>query len=95
MNVGTIVESEMLEVKLKNQKLGQIEEWFIQKLRPGDTFLFGGKILKFKGINMGLVSVNLSKSSRPKIPSYAGGRMPLSTKLSNRVLSILNNLVKP
>ena len=91
MNVGTIVESEMLEVKLKNQKLGQIEEWFIQKLRPGDTFLFGGKILKFKGINMGLVSVNLSKSSRPKIPSYAGGRMPLSTKLSSRVLSVLNN----
>ena len=40
---------------------------------------------------MGLVSVNLSKSSRPKIPSYAGGRMPLSTKLSSRVLSILNN----
>ena len=91
LNVGTIVESQMLEVKLKNKKLGQIEEWFIQKLRPGDTFLFGGKILKFNSISMGIVLVNISKGTRPKIPSYAGGRMPLSTKLSSRVLNLLNN----
>ncbi len=91
LNVGTIVESQMLKVKLNNKNLGQIEDWFIQKLRFGDTFLFGGKILKFDNISMDTVLVKSSKAKNPKIPSYAGGRMPLSTKLSKRVLNFLND----
>ena len=91
MNVGTIVESEMLEVKLNNKKLGQIEEWFIQRLEKGDTFLFGGEILALESIKMNIVKVIKTKALRPKIPSYAGGRMPLSTKLAYRVIELINN----
>ena len=91
LNVGTIVESQMLKVKLNNKSLGLIEDWFIQKLSFGDTFLFGGKILKFESITMDTVLVKSSKAKNPKIPSYAGGRMPLSTKLSKRVLDFLND----
>ena len=91
MNVGTIVESEMLEVKLNNKKLGQIEEWFIKRLEKGDTFLFGGEILALESIKMNIVKVSRTKAHRPKIPSYAGGKMPLSTKLAFRVVELINN----
>lgn len=91
MNVGTIVESQMLEVKLNNKKLGKIEDFFIQKLQKGDTFIFGGQIVKLNSLNQNIVKVSKSDSSRPKIPSYAGGKMPISTKLSNRVLDVINN----
>ena len=91
MNVGTIIEAQMLDVKLKNKKLGKIEEWFIQKLQSGDTFIFGGEILKFNSISMNIVKVEKIKDKKPKIPSYAGGKMPISTKLADRVLDIIND----
>ena len=91
LNVGTIIESQMLNVKLNNKKLGSIEDWFVQKLSPGDSFLFGGKVLQFISIDLNVVRVKISSSKKPKIPSYTGGRMPLSTQLSERVKKILNN----
>ena len=90
MNVGTIVESHMHKVKLRLRTLGQIEEWFIQGLSPGDSFLFGGQILCYEGMSDQGVQVSKSKSDRPKIPTYAGGKMPLSTQLSMRVRRMLN-----
>lgn len=90
MNVGTIVESHMYKVKLKMRTLGQIEEWFIQGLSPGDSFVFGGQLLCYEGITYQEVHVSKSKGTEPKIPSYAGGKMPLSTHLSIRVRRILN-----
>ena len=91
MNIGTIVESQMHKVKLRLRTLGQIEEWFIQGLSPGDSFLFGGQILCYEGMSDQGVQVSKSKSDRPKIPTYAGGKMPLSTQLSMRVRRMLNH----
>ena len=89
MNIGTIVDSPMMKVKLRNRNLGTIEENFIVNLTPGDTFLFGGKILVFNDIVNADVIVSRSSSSEAKIPSYSGGRLPLSTNLSFAVLKIL------
>ena len=61
-----------LKLKLRNKTLGNIEEWFIEGLTEGDTFLFGGKVLKFLNISEKGVHVALTKDKRPKIPSYAG-----------------------
>ena len=85
MNVGTIVEAPLLKVMMKNRKLGVIEEYFILNLSIGDTFLFGGEVLRFEGIKDAIVKVSRTKDSQAQIPSYAGGRMPLSTHLSNTV----------
>lgn len=90
MNVGTIVESHMHKVKLRLRTLGQIEEWFVQGLSPGDSFLFGGKVLCYEGMSDRGVQVSKGKGDRPKIPTYAGGKMPLSTQLSMRVRQMLN-----
>lgn len=91
MNIGTIVESHTLKVKLKHRTLGKIEEWFVQGLSSGDTFVFGGEVLKFEAISDQGVQVSRTKNKTPKIPSYAGGRMPLSTHLSRYVRNMLNN----
>ena len=80
-----------MKVKLRNRNIGTIEENFIVNLTPGDTFLFGGKILVFDDIVNADVIVSRSSASEAKIPTYSGGRLPLSTNLSFAVLEILEN----
>ena len=90
LNVGTIVESYMLKVKLGNRTLGQVEEWFIEGLNQGDTFLFGGRVLEYQHLSNNNVIVRTTKDQQPKIPSYAGGRLPLSSELSFQVRSLIS-----
>ncbi len=114
LNVGTIIESEMLDVRLvgrardrragrkrgepgqgpiiAGRKLGQIEEYFIEGLTPGDTFLFAGQILRFEGLADNDVLASHAKGdTEPKIPSYAGGKFPLSTFLAARVRELVHD----
>ena len=97
LNVGTIVESPMLDVVLSARRsrggrhLGQIEEWFIEQLVPGDTFLFAGQVLQFEALDETSARVTRSKSDTPKVPSYQGGKFPLSTFLAERVRAIVHN----
>lgn len=91
MNIGTIVEAPVMRVKLgRGRSLGEIEEYFVAMLTPGDTFLFAGRLLVFEGIRNNEVVAGIAKSAtEPKIPAYAGGRLPLSTHLADRVRGIL------
>jgi ATP-dependent helicase Lhr and Lhr-like helicase len=99
MNVGTIVEADMLKVRLVRSRaskliprggriLGEIEEYFIEMLTPGDTFVFAGEILKYEALVEDEVYVSRAASEDPKVPSYEGGRFPLSTYLADRVRGI-------
>ncbi len=103
LNVGTIVEAPMLKVRLVKSKaqgrrtpvgrggrmLGQIEEWFVEQLQTGDTFLFGGEILRFEALRENEAYVSRTKSDSPMIPSYMGGKFPLSTYLAGSVRHML------
>ena len=91
MNIGTIVESPMLKVKLRNRTLGNIEENFILNLSQGDTFLFGGMVLKFERLHDAAVLVSKTKNSEAQIPSYAGGRLPLTTNLASAVRLLIGD----
>jgi ATP-dependent Lhr-like helicase len=74
------------------RRLGQIEEWFVEGLTPGDTFLFSGEILRFEGLHELDCLVSRAPSDQPpKIPSYAGGKFPLSTFLAERVRAMLDD----
>ena len=64
MNVGTIVEADMLKVRLVRSRaskmiprggrlLGEVEEYFIEMLTPGDTFVFAGEILRYEAHGRG------------------------------------------
>jgi len=90
LNVGTIVEEPMLQVRLGGRRvLGQVEEWFVEQLRLGDTFLFAGELLRFDGLREMSAIVSRASGDAPKIPSYYGGRFPLSTFLAARVRRLL------
>ena len=71
--------------------LGEIEEYFLETLAPGDTFLFGGEILALQGVVENEAHVRRAVGEAPKIPSYAGGKFPLSTYLSQRVRAMLGD----
>jgi len=86
MNVGTIVGYSHLQVKMsRGRNLGEVEERFVQGLTPGDTFLFSGQLLQFKGIKDLTVHVVPGKGETPKVPAFAGGKLPLSGTLARRV----------
>jgi len=85
-NIGTIVGSSSLVVKfLSGKKIGTIEEWFIASLDPGDTFWFGGKSLELVRIKEMSVQVKKSKRKSGRVPSWMGGRMPLSSMLAKQL----------
>ncbi|MFO1152224.1 MAG: ligase-associated DNA damage response DEXH box helicase [Rhodospirillales bacterium] len=92
MNIGTIVEAAMLKVKLRRGPiLGEVEESFVQGLVPGDTFVFAGEILRFEGIKDMIAVATRTAQGEPKVPAYAGGRLPLSTHLASRIRTFLAN----
>lgn len=83
MSIGTIVSDTALYVKYKRgTRIGTIEEGFISSLKEGDAFFFSGKTLQLESIHNNDVIVRNSKAKHPKIPSWLGGRMPLSSNLS-------------
>ena len=92
MNVGTIVETPMLRVRVKGRRqvLGEIEEAFVSWLRAGDVFQFAGRTLRFEGIRETFAEVSLAAPGRePSVPSYMGTRMAFTTHLAARVRGYL------
>ncbi|MCW2246101.1 ATP-dependent Lhr-like helicase [Azospirillum fermentarium] len=90
LNAGTIVQEPMLRVRLnRGPVLGEVEEYFIQGLTPGDTFAFAGQIVTFVGVREMEAVVSKGGSGDPAVPVYAGGRLPLSTHLAERVRGLL------
>ncbi len=107
LNMGTIVEAEMLKVRIASVKrrlgkrvvtggrsLGELEEWFLSQLSVGDTFLFAGEVLRFEGLDEFGALATRAHGSDPMIPSYQGGKFPLSTYLAERVRDILGSPAK-
>lgn len=71
--------------------LGKVEEYFLEMLTPGDTFLFAGEILRLIGIEEEDALVVRTKDDKPAIPSYNGGKFPLSTFLAQRVRQMVHD----
>jgi ATP-dependent Lhr-like helicase len=82
LHIGTIVSDAMLRVKyLSGGYVGIIEEYFISRLEPGDAFTLAGKQLELVMIKDMTVIVRNSKVKRSVVPSWMGGRLPLSASL--------------
>ncbi len=96
MNIGTIVEAPLLKVRLVSGKrrfgpvLGEIEEYFVNLLRPGDTFMFAGRLLRFIRLHEMAVECAEGGTGEPMVPAYEGGRLPLTTNLADRVRALLH-----
>lgn len=82
LHIGTIVSEAMLKVKfLSGGYLGMVEEYFVSKIKVGDSFILAGKVLEFVQIKDMTVIVRKSKQKKAISPSWLGGRLPLSTNL--------------
>ncbi len=69
--------------------LGEIEEYFIEGLVVGDTFVFGGEVVRYEALVEDQVYVSRANDRDAKVPSYMGGKFPLSTYLAERVRKLL------
>ena len=99
MNAGTIVEMNSLNVRISGrsktgapagarrggQILGKVEEGFLETLEPGDTFMFGGRTLRYEGIRDQECHVSNAEGFDPKVPYYSGSKFPLTTFLASEV----------
>ena len=100
MNVGTIVEADMIKVRLVRSRrsgavvprggriLGEVEEYFIETLTLGDTFVFAGEILRYEALVEDEVYVSRSDATDPKVRAYEGGKFPLRL-ISQRECALL------
>lgn len=86
LSIGTIVGDSLMYVKTVSGKfLGTIEEYFISSLKIGDVFWFAGQSLELVRIKEMDAQVRKSKRKSGRVPSWQGGRMPLSSQLSEMI----------
>lgn len=91
LQVGTIVADASMQVKwLSGGTLGTVEESFIARLKAGDCFVFGGRILEY--VRTQDMAAYVRKASKPRgiVPAWSGGRMPLSSELADATLAVLD-----
>ncbi len=92
MSIGTIVGSSSINVAFVNgRRLGSIEEYFVSSMSPGDVFWFAGQTLEYIRIKDMTVQVRKSKKKKARVHSWMGGRVPLSSTLSQLIREKLNN----
>jgi ATP-dependent Lhr-like helicase len=90
LQVGTIVADAAMQVKwLTGGTLGHIEESFIARLKAGDCFVFGGRVLEYVRTQDMAAYVRKASRSRGIVPAWSGGRMPLSSELADATLDVL------
>lgn len=90
MSVGTIVSESAMLVKWQHGgSLGSIEESFIARLRPGDSFTFAGRRLELVRVREMTAYVQLAKRDAGVVPRWNGARMPLSSELADALLAEL------
>jgi ATP-dependent Lhr-like helicase len=95
LHIGTIVSDAMLKVKfMSGGYIGVIEEYFISRLDPGTVFTLAGRNLELVMIKDMTVIVRKSTASKSIVPSWNGGRMPLSANLGRKLREKLNEAGK-
>ena len=92
MSIGTIVSDASIQLKFWSKggggkQLGSVEEGFIARLKPGDGFLFAGRLLELVRVENMTAYVKRSAAKKAAVPRWNGGRMPLSNELAQAVIA--------
>ena len=92
MSIGTIVSDSSMVVKFwskgaSGKSLGSVEENFIARLKPGDHFLFGGRLLELVRVHEMTAYVSKATGKKAAVPRWNGGRLPLSTELAKAMVA--------
>ena len=90
MGIGTIMSDATIQVKfMTGGRIGSVEESFISRLKPGDRFLFGGRILEFVRVHELTAFVKRASGTRGAIARWQGAKMPMSNELAHAALEEL------
>jgi len=93
LSIGTITSDASIAVKFVNGKrLGTVEERFVSRLRKGDSFVFGGRLLEYVRMRDMTLFVRRGRGRTGSVPQWLGGRMPLSTQLAAAVRERLESI---
>ena len=91
--IGTIVSDAAMQVKyLTGGRIGTVEESFIARLRKGDCFVFAGRLLEFVRVHEMAAFVKKAQKTKGTVPSWQGGKMPLSTEMADAVLALMQRV---
>ena len=87
LNLGTIPDEVAVNVFLMGSErwIGNIEEEFLTKLKPGDIFTLGGRLYKFDHARGMRAYVAEAKGVSPTIPPWFSEQLPLSFELANAI----------
>jgi ATP-dependent Lhr-like helicase len=99
LQVGTIVSDASMQLKWFSQggaggTLGTVEEGFISRLKPGDCFVFAGRVLEFVRSQDMVAFVRRATKPKGLVPSWNGSKMPLSGELGDAVLRLLQEVAE-
>jgi ATP-dependent Lhr-like helicase len=90
MGIGTIVSDSSVQVKyISGGRIGSVEESFISRLKQGDHFLFGGRVLEFVRVHEMTAFVKRASGSRGAVTRWQGAKMPMSSELAHAALEQL------
>ncbi len=95
-NIGTIPDEVSVRVKVGEQVVGTIEEAFLERLKPGDVFVLGGNVYRFKFARGMTAQVSASATRPPNVPSWFSEMLPLSFDLAleiGRFRKLLNEML--
>ena len=96
LHIGTIVSDSMLKVRfVTGGYVGVIEEYFVSRMEPGDVFTLAGRVVEFVMIKEMTVLVRKSNAKKSRVPSWNGGRMPLSANLGMMLRRKLDEASRP
>jgi ATP-dependent helicase Lhr and Lhr-like helicase len=93
-NVGTINTEQMVEVRLRGRNLGQVEESFLQRLRPGDVFILNGRSVRLLESQLMTAKVAEAKEALPTVPRWYANKFPLGSGLALEVVRLRSELAE-
>ncbi|MEO0963627.1 MAG: ligase-associated DNA damage response DEXH box helicase [Planctomycetota bacterium] len=88
MTIGTITGDVVVTLAyVSGRRLGTVEESFVGRLKPGERFVFAGRLLEFVRLREMTAQVRPAKGKKATVPRWGGSRFPLSTRLADSVLA--------
>lgn len=90
LGIGTIVNDSPIQVRfLQGGKLGMVEERFIARLEPGDTFNFAGRSLRLVRVENGTAWVRKSSETGSQTPAWSGSLLSMGARLGQTMQALL------
>jgi ATP-dependent helicase Lhr and Lhr-like helicase len=91
-NVGTISSNQMIQVRVRGRRIGQVEQNFIQRLNVGDVFVLNGRPLRLLESRLLDAKAEWAGQELPTVPRWNANKMPLASGLAEAVVSLRSQL---